>query len=149
MIAEIKTIKKVIDINASKEKVWEVLLQDNFTRQWFAVFMEGTHAITDWQLDSKAIFMDGNGGGLVGTIVVNRPYEVISIEYTGIMVAGQEDYTSEEAKAVKGWRETYRLSEHEGHIRLSVTCDMSEDYFEMMSVAWDKAVVKIKELAEK
>ena len=33
-----KTIKKSIEIKASKEKVWEVLTEDKYTRIWYADF---------------------------------------------------------------------------------------------------------------
>jgi len=146
---ETKIIKKSIGISAAKEKVWDVLLLDNLTRIWYAEFSEGTHAETDWQLGSKVTFTDNSHSGLVGTVAVNRPCEVISVEYTGVVENGEEIYDSEIAKSVQGGRETYRLVEKEDMIYLSVECDMSEEYFDMMSAAWDKALEKIKELAEK
>ncbi len=149
MKAEIQTIKKTVAVNAPKEKVWDVLLQDNFNRIWFAAFSDGTYADTDWQLGSKVKFIDNSSSGLVGKVVVNRPYEVISVEYTGLVEAGNEDYESQVAKEMKGSRETYRLIEKEGVTTLAIESDMSEEYFDMMSAAWDNALEKIKELAEK
>jgi len=149
MNAEIQTLKKSIGINAPKEKVWAILLQDNYTRIWYAEFSEGTHAETDWQLGSKAIFMDSNKDGLVGTVVVNRPNEVISIKYDGFISGGKEDYESEGAQAMKGTRETYRLTENNGITQLAIELDTAEEYFLYMSSAWNKALEKIKELAEK
>ncbi len=149
MKAEIQTIKKTVAVNAPKEKVWDVLLQDNFNRIWFAAFSEGTYADTDWQLGSKVKFIDNSSSGLVGKVVVNRPYEVISVEYTGLVEAGNEDYESQVAKEMKGSRETYRLIENEGFTTLAIESDMSEEYFDMMSAAWDNALEKIKQLAEK
>ncbi|HRG37439.1 MAG TPA: hypothetical protein PK289_02810 [Bacteroidia bacterium] len=35
-----KTIKKTIDINTSKENVWKVLTEDRYNRIWFAEFMK-------------------------------------------------------------------------------------------------------------
>jgi len=148
MNAQIQTIKKSININASQEKVWPVLIQDNFNRIWFAAFSEGVIAETNWQIGTKAKFIDNKGDGIVGTVIVNRLYEVLSIEYDGLMIAGTEDYESAEAQAVKGSRETYRLSEKEGATQLTIECDTAEEYFGMMAAAWDNALLKIKELAE-
>lgn len=148
MKAEKQTIKKNLEINAPKEKVWDVLLQDDFTRIWYAEFSEGTRAETDWQLGSKVIFRDNSGTGLLGTVLVNRPPEVLSVEYLGLVNGSTEDYDSEEARALKGSRETYRLSDKDGATQVAVEVDMAEEYYEMMSEAWDKALVKIKELAE-
>lgn len=141
-------IKKTIAVNAPKEKVWEVLLNDKFTRIWYAEFMEGSKAETDWKVGSKAKFTDGKGEGIVGTVIENIPNKIISIEYQGIVTAGKEDYHSEIAQAVKGTRETYQLSEKDGATQILIEVDMGESYYEMMSQAWDKALKKIKLLAE-
>lgn len=143
-----KTIKKSIAIHASKEKVWEVLLNDEFTRQWYAEFSEGSHATTDWTIGSKALFTDNSGDGIVGKIVENKKSELLSIEYLGALEKGKEEYESEMAKAVKGGMEIYKLSEINGVTDLTISCDMSEDYYEFMSLKWDKALQKIKSFSE-
>ena len=43
----LKMIIKDIDINASKEKVWNVLFDDATYRIWAASFMPGSYAVTD------------------------------------------------------------------------------------------------------
>ncbi|HXI00504.1 MAG TPA: SRPBCC domain-containing protein [Sphingobacteriaceae bacterium] len=141
-------IEKSIKIKAKKEAVWEVLLQDKYTRIWYSEFSPGSHAETDWQIGSKAVFKDDSKCGIVGMVVKNKPYEIIELEYDGIITDGIEDYDSEIAREVKGGLETYQLSEEEGVTQLSIACDMSEEYFEMMSKAWDNALAKIKELSE-
>lgn len=145
---ERKTIRKSIEIYAAKEEVWNVLQSDESTRIWYAIFSEGTHAETDWKIGSKAVFKDNSKCGIVGKIIENKPGEMLSIEYEGILQDGKEDYESDMAKSIKGVRETYLLSEKGGLTSLSISCDMSEDYFEKMSLAWDKALVKIKELSQ-
>lgn len=143
-----QTIRKSINLNSPKENVWEVLLNDKFTRIWYAEFSAGSHAETDWKVGSKAVFTDDSKCGLIGTVITNKPCEVLSIEYTGFMDKGVEDYTSDVAKEVKGGLETYHLSEANGITRLSIECDMSENMFEPMSVAWNNALQKIKKLTE-
>ena len=143
------TIKKSIEIKSPKEKVWNVLLQDEFTRKWYALFSEGTHAETDWQVGSKAKFTDNSGSGLISRITINKPFEIISMEHEGFVAAdGKEDYESDAAKAVKGGHETYMLSGADETTQLSIECDMDAQYFDIMSSAWDKALQKIKELSE-
>lgn len=147
---ETKTIKKTIVINAPKESVWNVLLEDQYNRQWYAEFSVGTHAVTDWHQGSKVVFINETEGGIVGRIIENKPYEVLSIEYDGMVSKdGVEDLDSKVAQEMKGIKEIYLLSPEDGSIRLDVSCDMGVDYFEHMSLAWDKAMQKIKELSEK
>ncbi|MDQ3019378.1 MAG: SRPBCC domain-containing protein [Bacteroidota bacterium] len=143
-----KKIKKSIDINAPKEKVWDVLLNDKFTKIWYSEFAEGAYAETDWKVGSKALFKDNSGSGLIGEVIVNKPAKAISIEYKGLLQKGTEDYESDLAKEFKGKHENYYLSEKEGVANLSIECDMPEKEFESMSDAWEKGLQKIKELSE-
>lgn len=141
-------IEKSIRITAPAAKVWEALLQDKHTRIWYAAFSEGSHAVTDWQLGSKAIFTDNSHCGIVGRITANEPYRLLSIVYEGVMTDGEEDYTSEGAQQVKGGREIYTLSEETNTTTLSVQQDISEAYLDFMNAAWDNALNKIKEISE-
>ncbi|MBC7829774.1 MAG: SRPBCC domain-containing protein [Chitinophagaceae bacterium] len=141
-------IKKSIELSAPKEIVWDVLLDDDCTRAWYAEFSEGTHAKTDWKVGSKAIFTDNTKSGMVAKVVQNIPGEILSMEYQGIVVNDIEDYEGEIAQAVKGGREIYQLTEKNGKTTLSIECDMGEDFYESMSEAWDRALQKIKQLSE-
>lgn len=143
-----KTLKKAIDINASKESVWKILTEDKYTRDWYAAFGEGAHAVTSWELDSKVIFKDASDNGLIGKIVGNKPNELLDIEYTGTLVKGKEEYENPDTVAIKGGHETYLLSKKGNSTNLSILTDMSEEFVDSMSTAWDKALVKLKTLAE-
>ncbi len=143
-----KTIKKSIEINASKEKVWEVLTEDKYTRVWYAEFNEGSHAVTDWKLGSKAIFKDPHGNGIIGTIIKNDPTEILSIQYSGMLMKGEEDYESDMAKGIIGVKEIYILSEKEGVTTLDIECGMNDEMYNMMSDLWEKGLAKLKELSE-
>ncbi|GEO06289.1 ATPase [Adhaeribacter aerolatus] len=148
MNAATQVIKKNIGINAPKEKVWEILTRDAYTRQWYAAFSEGAHAETDWQLGSKAVFKDNSGEGIVAKVIRHEPQEVLAVEYEGLLSGGKEVYDTPEAQAVKGGRESYYLTGQGGHTQLHVEADMGEEYLEMMAGAWDTALLKIKDLAE-
>ena len=108
---EIQKIKKSIEINAPKETVWEVLLDDKYTNIWYEEFSEGAHAITDWQAGSKTVFIDNTGNGLIGKVTDNVLYEFVSMDFTGIVSNGKEDYDSDYARGIKGTSESYRLVE--------------------------------------
>jgi uncharacterized protein YndB with AHSA1/START domain len=143
-----KTIKNTLHINASKEKVWDVLTKDHYTRQWYAAFMEGSHAVTDWQKGSKAQFLDAEGNGMAAVIAESKPGELLSIEYTGLVMKGKEDLDSDIARKYKGGHEIYRLREVNGKTQLDTEADMDEGMYDMMAESWQKACGKIIELAE-
>lgn len=143
-----RTIKNTLHLNASAKKVWEVLTKDEYTRQWYAAFKEGSQAVTDWKKESKAQFLDEDGNGMLAVIAESKPGELLSIEYTGLVMNGKEDTDSDVAKKYKGGHEIYRLSEANGKTRLDMEADMEEDMYEMMAESWKKACRKIVELAE-
>jgi len=142
-----KTIEKSILIEAHKEKVWNVLLEDELNREWFSEFSAGSHAETDWIEGHKVVFSDDSKRGIIGKIEAKQPYEYLSIAYDGLYDNGEEDFDSEEAQKVKGTFERYYLSEENGHTRLKIESDMPEEHFEYMSKAWDKALEKIESLS--
>ncbi|MDQ3109607.1 MAG: SRPBCC domain-containing protein [Bacteroidota bacterium] len=143
-----KTITKSIFINAPESKVWEVLTADEYTRQWYSVFSPGSHAQTDWEVGSKVVFSDNSGGGMIAKVMENKPGEILSLQYTGILADGKEDYTSAEAAKYAGGKESYLLFESNEGTQLDISSDMSEEMFETMSQSWEKALEKLKALAE-
>ncbi|MFN7160744.1 MAG: hypothetical protein ACK4NC_04000 [Candidatus Gracilibacteria bacterium] len=87
---------------------------------------------------------------MIGKIVEHVPEEIVTVEYNGFLQGGVEDYESEMVKSFTGTTETYRLSSNEdGVSHLSIEAPMDEDNYDSMSIAWEKALVKIKELSEK
>ena len=143
-----KRIKKSIEINAPKEKVWNVLLDDQYTRLWYAAFSEGSHAETDWKEGSKAVFTDNTHSGLISKVTKNKPYEVLSLEYQGVVTGGKEDYESQLAQEIKGGLESYQLTEKDGITSVSIESDMGEEFFDSMSDSWENALKKVKQLSE-
>lgn len=145
----LKTISKTVVINATPEKIWEVLFSDRYNRIWYAEFNEGTYAKTDWKEGSPVWFLAPDGSGLAGRIVKNDPYKELTLVYTGEVKDGKEDITSESADAIKGGRESYYIRQTgEGVSELRCESDMDANFYEMMSAAFDRALVKIRNLAE-
>ncbi len=146
---EKKSLKQSVQINAPKQKVWDVLLDDATYRQWTSVFSPGSHAVGGWDEGSKVHFLDGEGRGLVSTVKVHKPAEIITIEHIGVIDKNTEDFESDEAKKWAGSLETYRVSESGGKTQLDVEMDIIPEYEEFMNTTWAKALVLVKELAEK
>lgn len=136
-------------INAPKEKVWRVMLEDPTYREWTRAFQEGSYAVTDWSVGSKALFLTPQGEGMVSRIVAHRPNEFLSIEHLGTVKNGVEDTTSEAAKDWAGALENYTLKEIKGASTLTVEMDVADDYRKYFEQTWPKALGKLKEVSEK
>lgn len=135
-------------INASRQKVWELLWGEETYPKWTAPFAEGSHAETDWNKGSKVLFLDGNGRGMVSRIEENIPNEYMSIEHLGEVTDGVEDTVSEKVKQWAGAREKYTLKTVDGKTELVVEMDMADEFADMFNEVWPKAFGKLKEMAE-
>lgn len=144
----VKTIVKQIEIAAPPESVWRVLFNNELNKQWFNCFSAGTFADTDWQQGSRVTFTDESKCGIAGYILISKPHTELIIEFDGLILNGVTDTTSDDARNYKGAQEKYHLTEKGGHTVLTISSDMGEDYYDQMDDAWDKALVKIKSMAE-
>ncbi|WP_461788222.1 SRPBCC family protein [Pedobacter sp.] len=136
------------EINASKEKVWDILFDEKSYPQWTSVFSEGSRAVTDWQKGSKALFLNTEGNGMVSEIADRITNEYLSIKHLGFYNNGVEDLESEEVKKWNGAHENYKLSTLDGKSILSVEMDSTQEYKSYFEETWPKALEKVKELAE-
>ncbi len=143
-----------IHINASKEKVWNAMLEQDTYREWTSVFGEGGRFEGDWNEGSKMLFVGldpetGKDAGMVSRIKENRPHEFISIEHVGIMKDGIEDLTSDEARKFSPAHENYTLTEKDGGTEVSVDIDVAEEMTDFFQEAWPKGLEKLKEISER
>jgi hypothetical protein len=90
-------------INASREKVWDVLWGDDTYPKWTSVFSEGSKAESDWKEGSKILFTDGKGSGMVSKIESKKSPEYMSFKHLGEMKNGVED-VSEKRTGMVRWK---------------------------------------------
>lgn len=139
-----------IDINAPKEKVWNVLWDDDSYRKWTSPFAEGSFAKTDnWKEGSKVLFLSPGGDGMVSKVASNRKNEFMSFEHLGVVKKGIEDTESDEVKGWAGAMENYRLIDENGKTKLAVDMDSTDEFKEYFLKTWPVALEKVKELSEK
>ncbi|MEJ7627894.1 MAG: SRPBCC domain-containing protein [Ferruginibacter sp.] len=138
-----------IDINASKEKVWNVLWNDDTYTQWTAPFGEGSYAQTDWKEGSKVLFLSSNGEGMNSTIVKKTPNEFMSFKHLGMIKDGIEMPLDDKTREWSGAMENYILNEKGGGTELVVEMDIAENFEKYFTDTFPKALEKVKELAEK
>lgn len=136
------------NINAPKEKVWNILWSKGNYESWTAVFSEGSTAVTDWNEGSKILFVDGKGNGMVSKIAVKKPNEYMSFQHLGEIMNGVEDTTSEKVKVWQGSQENYRLTTNGEQTTLDVEMDIAPDFKDYFLKTWPKAMEAIKQLAE-
>ena len=136
-------------IKAPRQHVWELLWGKDSYPEWTSVFAEGSHAETDWKKGSKVLFLDGQGRGMVSRVEENIPNEFMSFEHLGEVTDGKEDTVSEKVKQWAGAHENYTLKTVDGGTELVVDMDVAEEFEEMFSEVFPKALNKLKTMAEK
>jgi len=140
--------KYSISINASREKVWQVLFNEETYTQWTVPFTPGSVAITDWQEGSSARFVDGTGDGMISRIEKRVDNEYLSIEHIGMIQKGESITSGPQVAPWKGSHENYILSSSGSQTLLEVEMDTTPEMLQYFQDKWPKALQKVKELAE-
>ncbi|MBK7105100.1 MAG: SRPBCC domain-containing protein [Ignavibacteriae bacterium] len=141
-------LKFNIHINASKEKVWKTLWDNETYKKWSSVFSEGSSMESDWKINGRTLFVDGKGNGMISTIAELRENEFLSFKHLGFIKDGIEDYESEEIKKWSGIFENYTLKPNGNTTELIIEMDMNDEYKDFFLKTWPDALNKIKELSE-
>lgn len=144
----LKKISFATTIKASKEKVWDVLWNDESYKAWTSVFSEGSSAVSDWNEGSKILFLDGKGRGMYSTIVKKIPGEFMSFRHLGEVRDGIEQPLDEKNQSWSGSTEDYILKETGGITELTIEMDMMEDMMDYFNKTFPVALENVKKLAE-
>ena len=137
-----------VEINAPRERVWQILWDDKSYRQWTAPFHEGSHALSDWQEGSRVLFLGPNGNGMVSRIAQLKPNEYMSFEHLGEIKDGTENFETAKEKGWAGSLENYTLNDKHGSTELLVDMDADESFGDFFQNTFPKALQRVKELAE-
>lgn len=133
-----------IAVAAPASKVWQVLWFDATYRRWTSPFMEGSHAISDWQLGSKIQFLTPSGDGMYSLIAELVPNQRMVFAAQGEVKKGVEQPPADWG----GAQEAYTLTEKDGGTLLAVKLDTSEEYAGYFANMFPQALALVKELAE-
>jgi len=147
IITVMKKLVFNIEINASREKIWDVLWNDRTYRIWTSVFSDGSYAVSDWEEGGKVQFLDGENNGMYGRIEKNKTNEFMSFLYLGEIKDGNEIPSID--LETKGVKENYTLEESGNSTKLIVELDSEEKYQDYFEKQFPQALQKVKELAEK
>ncbi|WP_157357065.1 SRPBCC family protein [Arthrobacter sp. U41] len=129
-----------VTIDAPVRDVWTTMLNDATYREWTSVFNSDSYYEGNWSQGSEIRFLgpdgDGSVAGMIATVEENRPHELISLRYIGQVVNGEDDTTSEAAKAFMGAHEKYAFSAAGGVTTVDVELDSEEEFVAMFDEAW-------------
>lgn len=142
------TLDFKIEINAPKEKVWNVLWKEETYTQWTAVFCEGSYAVSDWQAGSKIQFLSPNGDGMNSIIYNKIDNEYMAFKHLSEIKNFKEIPIDNTTQEWTGAMETYRLTENNGLTVLEAKMDSVEKYVDYFKTTLPKALDLVKKLSE-
>lgn len=130
------------------------MLEDATYRVGTSSFCLGSYYKGNWEEGSKILFLGPSSesraeGGIVSHIRENRPHEFISIEHDGIVTDGIEDTESDFVKEWKGCFENYTFNDKDDGTELIIDTEVIGAEAKNMEDMWDKALIILKDLAEK
>ncbi len=143
-----KVLKFSTDIKASREKVWEVLWNEDTYKQWTKVFGEGSTTKSDWNEGDPIAFLDSKGNGMQSKINKKLPPETMVFQHLKVIKDGDVQPTTPESKQWEGALESYNLSENNGTTTLLVKMDSAKEYEDFFEENFPKALEIIKQMAE-
>jgi uncharacterized protein YndB with AHSA1/START domain len=143
-------VDKSIEVNASLQRVWDVLTQREHTAEWASEFSAGGPGLyieSGWDLGSPVLWKDKKGRVVVEGVVT-------ALERHSLLRFTVFDVREKPPQAALEDGITFKLTERDGRTTLWVSqgdfAHMSdgEQYRDLSAEIWDRALARVKRLAE-
>lgn len=135
-----------IDINATKDQVWDTLWQDKTLRLWANIIDPGTYMVGDLKVGNEIQFISGNGYGVTSLVEELTPNEFLLLKHSADT---QNKGQQERDKQWTGGEESYSLVEKDGITTLNTSFDVPPELENYFKSAYPKALEQVKLLAER
>ena len=141
-----KQMQFAVTINAPRQKVWDILWQNETLQQWAGIIDPGTYMEGDLKVGNEVQFISAeNGYGVTSLVAELTPGEFLLLKH---QADTQNSGAQQREKEWTGGEESYLLKENEGATTLTAAFGVPENMEEYFAVHYPKALAKVKELAE-
>lgn len=138
-----------ININAPKEKIWQVLWDKESYKIWTEPFGKGSHYKGDLAQDARIHFLSQEGGGMYSDVMFFKEHSLVVFRHVGGMKDCEELEIDDDSIRWTGCFEVYRLVEiNENTTELEIEVDITNDHIEFMKKKFPISLEKVKELSE-
>lgn len=135
------------EIFAPKEKVWKILWEDSTFRDWAGIIDEGTYIKGILKEGNDVEFISSvNGYGVTSFVEKFMPNSEALFRHKADT---QEDGAKARDNEWTGTSERYALNEKNGRTTLTLTTQVPPEQEKTFEARLPKALVRIKELAER
>lgn len=147
-----KNIQNSIEINASKEKVWKVLWDDQTFRDWSGIIDEGTYMTGTLQEGNEINFIGNNDGdvryGVTSRVEKLIPGSHILLTRIADILVNKDGSIQKRDNQWTGSSESYDLTERDGKVILSNALDVPDELVGYFENKLPLVLERIKFLAE-
>jgi uncharacterized protein YndB with AHSA1/START domain len=147
-----KNLRDSIEISAPKEKVWQVLWDDQTFRDWANIIDPGTYMEGVLQEGSEVNFIGNNNNGVrygvTSKVEKLTPFQHITFRQIADIKISEDGSIEKRDTQWTGGAETYELKEMQDKIELSHTQDVPDELVEYFESTIPKVLQRIKVLAE-
>ena len=137
-----------IEINASAEKVWQNLLNEDSYRKWTTPFCEGSFYKGEMKQNGRIHFLTPDGSGMFSKVIFYEPNKHVMFKHIGEIKNFEEQPLNEETEKWSGAFESYRLTENHDTLILDASVDLTPEHISYFDQAFPKGLLKLKELSE-
>lgn len=141
-----KQMQFTVDINASKQRVWDTLWQDKTFRDWAGLIDPRTYMVGELKQGNEVQYISAeNGYGVTSLVQELIPNEFLLLKH---QLDTQDSGKQEREKEWTGGEESYRLTGNNGATSLTATFDVPPEMEDYFNVHYPKALDRVKVLAE-
>jgi uncharacterized protein YndB with AHSA1/START domain len=143
---DMKEMQFSVEINATRQKVWDTLWQDDTLRDWAGIIDPGTYMRGELKEGSTVEWISAeNGYGVTSLVEKLVPNEFLLLRHEAdTQDAGKQD----REKQWTGGKESYSLAEKDGVTTLTTAFDVPLELEEYFLDAYPRALERVKDLAE-
>lgn len=138
-----KQLVFITQINATPEKVWDVLFTQDSYRKWSSAMNEGTYFEGNWEEGTIMKFLDPKNNGMYNLIYKNIPNKTLKMKHLGWILEGELSPQDWEESTV-----TYHLENNEDGTLLTAEVISLDEFVDFFNSKYPKNFELIKKLAE-
>lgn len=139
-----KKLKFSIEINTSKERVWDKLWNDESYRTWTAAFIPGSFYEGEFTEGSTILFLSPGRHGLFAVVNKVIPFQAMHFMHFGLVLDGFSQPSTFPDNSI----EQYDLLETKSGTLLTVRVNTDEEYIDYFSNTFPRALSILKEISE-
>lgn len=138
-----------ININTTKDHVWEKLWSKESYTNWTQPFCEGSYMEGSISQGARVHFLMPNGSGMYSDVAFYQPGEFVLFQHIGNIIDFKEQAIDFETAQWTGCIESYRLIEITPETtELIVEVDVVVSHLEFMKAKFPLAMERLKEISE-